>query len=242
MKRACRLAILVVLGMGLTAVGRADTTYTWNFATSARHGEVVVGGSSTFSYPDVTGNLYLPVHGYTTTNGPGSPSVGGVWTDVGTRGEGNLYNKYTSSLTDPETGLGFTSSIDSENEIVTKSFVQLDLLNLELAHLINPTITISSIQPNEGYYLWGSNTAGTPGLLLNTYINSTGATGANMHTVAFPGYPGYRYYSVSAAGNSGSNVLISNGFAGTATPEPGGVALLLGLIVPAGLLLRRRSK
>ncbi len=231
--RSC--AVLGILGMGLATAGHADTTYTWNFATSTHQGDV---GAASAVYLDNSGHgISLPVHGYTTTNAPSGTTVNvSTWTTGGTA-DSNLYNKFTTSLTDPETGLGLT--FDGDHEIVPKSFIQIDTTNLKVAKLINPTIMISSIQQNEGYYLWGSNSAGTPGILLNTYINTTGAPGADVHTIPVPGYTTYNFFAVSS---TTGNTLIGNSFTATTTPEPGVVALLLGLAGPAGLLIRRRKR
>lgn len=182
MKRIFFCAALVLFGLGVAIAGRADTTYTWNFATSTRNGDV---GFASSIYLDNSGAVQLPVHGYTTTNdstqrnGDGSWQIGGVF-------DSNLFGKFTSTITDPESGLGFTSS-GSDTEIVPKSFIQLDLSGLKAAHLTNPTVTVSSIQQNEGYQLWGSNTAGVPGMQLSIYINSNGTTGADISNSPYAG-------------------------------------------------------
>lgn len=245
----CRTA-LVLLGLSMAAAGRADTTYTWNFATATSNGDT---GLASAIYLDNSRTYSLPVHAYTTANDGGTRS-GNTWT-TGSVTDVNykLYNKYNSGasnpLTDTETGLGLTVSSNGiqnnndggQHEIFPYSFVQLDVVALKTANLISPTIMISSIQSNEGYYLWGSNSAGVPGTLLNTYINSTGA---DTNRIALPSYATYRYFSVSA---TSGDVLLQNGFSAvkpsaTATPEPGVVALLLGLSLPTGLLIRRRNR
>ena len=93
-------------------------------------------------------------------------------------------------------GLGIDS--DTDHEIGTCTFVQLDLSQL-LSHSVkNPTLTINSVQTCEGYKIWGSNTKGDKGTLIGS------GTLANT-PFALPGYPNYRYLSVQA---SKGNVLI----------------------------------
>jgi hypothetical protein len=107
-----------------------------------------------------------------------------------------LYAKNQGST---ESGLGIAS--DSDHEINTSTFIQLDISKLVAAGFTNAQITFNSVQSGESYSVYGSNTLGTPG----TKIAGPGIL-ANTLT-AMPGYGAWTYIGVTAAAG---NVLIGD--------------------------------
>jgi hypothetical protein len=176
-----------------------------------------------------TGNISMAFSGYYTNTT--DVASNGAWSPTTAKAT-NLYAKNSGG---DEIGLGIAADPSGENEIVKNSFVQVDLAGL----LANKTITafnliIGSVQSNEGFNIWGSNSAGQPGTLLYT-----GTSAMDDVSFAVPSYGTYRYVSISA---SAHNILLdsvtaSNLVPAGATPEPG--TLVLGCIAGLGLLARR---
>ena len=119
-----------------------------------------------------------------------------------------------------EDGLGMWVDSLSDHEIDSNHFIQLDLADLIKKQTLkcgSPTITIGSIQKNEGFIIYGSNTLGVPGVPIYTFIDTTGST--VVKTIPIPsfetdftnillyGLEPYRYISVKAAVG---NVVLTN--------------------------------
>ena len=130
----------------------------------------------------------------------------------------NLYSRSGHGV--DEDGLGMLIDSSSDHEIDTKHFVQLDLADLIKKQSLKcgpPTITIGSIQKDEGFIVYGSNKLGFLGVPIYTFIDVTGST--EVKTISIPsfetdftnillyGLEPYRYISVRA---SGGNVIINN--------------------------------
>ena len=115
----------------------------------------------------------------------------------------------------------------NNNEIDINHFVQIDLgdfirtRNLKCG---DPQMKIGSIQQNEGFKIYGSNTLGTLGVELYNYTNTTGNSDNDSQQFVIPSYNSvdltnsgdlylygsipYRYISVTAsAGNVTLNTL-----------------------------------
>lgn len=134
-----------------------------------------------------------------------------------------------------ENGLGLYGT--SDHEITTTGFVQLDLANLWALNPITVTMSIGSVQHDESWDIFGSNTKGSKGTEL-----LTGSLDApNTFNLAV-GIENYRYVSVQA---DCGDVLLSTLSAGTSTgsqtPEPGTMVLLgTGLLGMSAMLRRIR--
>jgi len=102
----------------------------------------------------------------------------------------NLHGKNTGG---DEFGVGIDG--ESNEEIDTGHFIQLDLSQLEAAGVTNPQIMISSVQSGERYNIYGSNTVGS----LGTKLVSGGALDITFFPI--PSYPTYKYIAVQAASN-----------------------------------------
>jgi len=187
---------LVLLGVCLLSAAPvfADSTTTFTFIGTLGN----IGPTDTFT----AGSLSLVATGYS------SP---GVTTDMWAK-NGGLN----------EMGLGLAS--EPQHEISGTLFVQLNLTQVLAASPTSIALSIQSIQAGEGYSVWGSNTAGTPGTLLAS--NQTGAT------FTLPDLGSFNFISVS--GGPG-NVLLDDVDVTVPTPEPSAaILLLLGLVALVG--------
>lgn len=202
-----RLPLFLVMGVCLAASCQAQ--FIWNF-------DVPTGAvTSPHTYLDTTNTYPIPAYGYTTQfASPTTANLGDTWT-TGTVTPNDLYGKLSSP---DETGLGL-DGITADHEINEQSFVQLDLMGLFANGLVNLTMTVSSVQEGEGYYLWGSNTLGVPGVLLRQYVNTGGG---DVDTFVVPQYGMYRYISVSATPPTDdiSDVLIRDGLSADPPSDP----------------------
>ena len=132
-----------------------------------------------------------------------------------------------------ETGIGLASEI--HHEIAGANFIQLNLTQILAAHPTSIVLTIESIEAKEAYSVWGSNTAGDPGMLL--------AWNQTSNKFTLPSLGAFNYISTSAATLDKSvlsEVLIDD--VDVTTPEPSSASmLLLGLVtlLSAGTLAKK---
>jgi hypothetical protein len=234
MRNFRNMIVMAAVALGSTfAMAAQAKTYSWVFATSGNSGNV---GSAAHTYLDTTSTVSLSAHGYSTAKSDtGGNVINNMW-NTGTVSDLNLYNKYTAGNSG-ETGLGLNGTLQSE--IGTTNFIQFDVANLIAGKYTNLIFNISSIQKGEGYSVWGSNLAGTPGSLLKTFTYTNGASVSNSFVA--PLFGTYDYYSIGA---TSGNVLVQNGVSvdAPAVPEASTSAGFSGLLVIGGLSMVRRRR
>ena len=119
-------------------------TLTWNFNSPLN----TLGTSQTYTINGVT----ITAYGFNNGSPLGTPTA--------------LYGKNDAG---DEHGVGIAS--DSEHEINSTNFVQVDLQNLINSGATNAQMSVGSVQvgpPQESYNVYGSNTLGSLGTLLGT--------------------------------------------------------------------------
>jgi hypothetical protein len=177
------------------------------------------------------------------TFGSDSPSgytvtASGYFTSSTSSPSDNLYVKTSGG---DENGLGLVSE-DSDHEINTNQFIQLNLSSLANAGFTGGTLTIGSVQSGEGYSIFTSNTAGVLGSL--ELSGTTDNSPISVSWSASDPILGITAY-VPAQGSSGSDVLLTSLSASTPnnpTPEPASLALMGSGLIALAIVSRRYSK
>jgi hypothetical protein len=173
-QRLLALAVGAVLLCG-SRVGADTLTYDFSNPTGT------LSTSQTYTVDGVT----ITARGYSGINSPNS---------VGT--PTNLFGKAEGW---DETGLGIDNILN--HEIKDSYFIQLDLTGMvNQLHVTSAKLQMSSVQEDESYDIYGSNTLGVPG----TKLISDGTLDQTFFDI--PNFGSYTYISVAA---SSHDVLLS---------------------------------
>jgi len=222
-----------VIVCGATSA-HAGTVWTWPIDQPPNS---VLGANITFT--SNIDNILLTASGFITdsTDVPSPPPL--AWLAPTARPT-PLYAKF---LGGDENGLGIKNDPSWQHEIFVNSFIQFDLIDL-FAHpgIGGIQLQVGSIQPGEGFYIWGSNTPTVPGTLL-----VTGGPSMNAQMFTVPSYQAFRYVSISETGTAG-NVLLNSfsAFSGVLSQVPdadSGFSMALGiLLIALGAASRRLTR
>jgi hypothetical protein len=93
-----------------------------------------------------------------------------------------------------ESGLGLTNTTNNELQ-VGLHFIQFDFTAMLAAGMLNGQISVGSIQANEAFAIYGSNTLGT----LGTQVGGTYGSAFDNQFVSIPSFGQFHYYSIVAA-------------------------------------------
>lgn len=193
---------------------------------------LLVAAGLAFSVP-----AWADTYSYTLATGNGiagttqSFTANGVTLNVSGYISGAAANLYLKNGGGTETGIGLANL--PAHEIGGSGYVQLDLSNIQNSNPTAIMLALGSVDGNEMYSIYGSNSVGMPG----SFLSGGGSSSANF-TLSNPN--NYRYISVSSPKG---NVLLDGVTVKTSSvPEPGAASLLIAgfmSIVAAGMFFRR---
>ena len=175
--------------------------------------------SITFSFTNPSGDVGSNMHTYAST--PSGYSI----TAYGYR-NGSPVNLYGKNGGGDENGLGLMGT--SDFEIGGNAIILLDISQLQGAQSLQ--LSIGSVQPSEGYEIYGeAQLNGSKTLLLAGQIDSS------FFTV--PGFSQYKYIGVGA----GNGDVLLDAVRFTTAPEPG-TFVLVGVALVGVSFVRRSRK
>jgi len=90
-----------------------------------------------------------------------------------------------------ETGLGLVNTTSNELQ-VGLHFIQFDFTSMLAAGLLNGKISVGSIQANEAFAIYGSNTLGT----LGTQVSGAFGSAFDDKFVSIPNFGQFHFYSI----------------------------------------------
>lgn len=203
-----RFCLVALVALGLCSSAGAVTT--WNFSTSPDHSL----GTSTSTY--TVGGVTITASGFYNNN---SSRI--------------LYDKFTTSVTNDESGLGFTDDAFANHEIDTNGFIVLDLSNSFFTGK-SLSINITSLQAGESFQWYDGSSINGASSHEGLSLVSSGLTTSPL---TFTGGGVHSFIAIEATSH---NVLL-NSLTAAAVPEPRFYGLLLaGLMGLAGIVYRKR--
>ena len=212
--------------LAVAAPARADIIYT--FASSSFNG--TLGTSQAYT----SGGYTIETYGFNSTLGGTSPTQ---TLTLGTATD--LFAKY-SGVGSGETGLGINSDPTGDHEITTTTAIEVNMASVLAANPNSPvTLTIGSVQRNEGYAVFGGSASPTTELGSFTNTNGSGSQFTFTITAAEAATSGGVFYVTATSGN----VLLDT-IDVAAVPEPATLTLALtglGFAGGFGWIRRRRS-
>ncbi|HYR22368.1 MAG TPA: hypothetical protein VEP30_05535 [Chthoniobacterales bacterium] len=194
------------------------TLVTWNLNPSGLNQAV---GSSSQSYT---------VSGYSIT-ASGYDNNGGV---------GTLHDLFFKNDGGDEIGLGLVNTLHNELQVGSNgplNFIQLDLTSILAAGFTNGQIQVGSLQTNESFSLFGSNTLGSLGVQLN---GSPYGSAFDLQFVSIPNFGTYKFISIVASALD----CLPVAFQATIVPVPEATSLMpvICLVIAATALEARRRR
>lgn len=188
---------------------------TWNLNPSGLNANV---GSSSASFTQ-SGMYTITAYGYDNSGGVGTPH--------------QLYYKNEGPS---ERGLGLVGVLNNELQ-PNIHFIQLSLSSILSQGFTNGQISVGSVQSGESWSLYGSNTLGTLGTLLNAvpFGSSTDEQFVNV-----PNFGTYQFISVIS--NTGDTLPVAFQATVVPIPEAASVIPVLCLITAATALEVRRRR
>jgi hypothetical protein len=202
----------------LIVIASARATIVWDLNPNDQNAPV--GGSShTFTSSGFT----LTAYGFDNHSGIGTAH--------------DLFYKNVSPIGGAvEMGLGLVNTPNNELQ-AGLHFIQFDFTAALAAGMFNGQLSVGSIQSNESFAIFGSNTLGT----LGTQVSGVFGSAFDNQFVAIPGFGQFNYYSVLAMSDDVLPVAVRADL--PAVPEMSAlipVMALLGLVIGGSLWSQRR--
>ena len=173
-----RVAIVccVILFSGLMSAS-LWATLIWDLNPSHQDGAV---GSSSHTY--TTMGFSITAYGFDNNSGIGTAH------DLFYKSEADIGGAV-------EFGLGLTNTPHNEIQAGPLDFIQFDLTSILTQGFLNGRIKVGSIQANEAFAIYGSNTLGT----LGTQLGGTFGSAFDNQFVNLPNFGQFKFYSIIAA-------------------------------------------
>lgn len=168
----------VILFSGLIAAS-SWATLVWDLNPSHQNGPV---GSSSHTY--TTMGFSITAYGFDNNAGIGTAH------DLFYKSEADIGGAV-------EFGLGLTNTPHNEIQAGPLNFIQFDLTSILASGLLNGSIKVGSIQANEAFAIYGSNTLGT----LGTQLGGTFGSTFDNQFVNLPNFGQYNFYAIVASAN-----------------------------------------
>jgi hypothetical protein len=216
--RARQIAGVFCALLFVTVIASARATIVWDLNPNDQNAPV--GGSShTFT----NSGFSITAYGFDNNGGIGTahdlfyknvPEIGGA----------------------TETGLGLTNTPNNELQ-AGLHFIQFDFTAALAAGMFNGQLSVGSIQANESFTIYGSNTLGT----LGTQVSGIFGSAFDNQFVSIPGFGQFNYYSVLAMSDDVLPVAVRADL--PAVPEMNAllpVTTLLVLVVAGNVWRQRR--
>jgi hypothetical protein len=166
----------VILFSGLMA-SSSWAAFIWDLNPLHQDGPV---GSSSHTY--TTAGFSITAYGFDNHGG------------VGTAHE--LFYKSEADIGGAvEFGLGLTNTPHNEIQAGPLNFIQFDLTSILTSGFLNGRIKVGSIQANEAFAIYGSNTLGT----LGVQLGGTFGSAFDNQFVNLPNFGQFNFYSIVAA-------------------------------------------
>ncbi len=162
---------------------------------------------------------------HTYTNGGFSITAYGFDNHGGFGTAHELFYKNVSPINGAvEMGLGLVNTTSNELQ-VGLHFIQFDFTSMLAAGLLNGKISVGSIQANEAFAIYGSNTLGT----LGTQVGGTFGSTFDNQFVSIPSFGQFHFYSIVAAADDVLPVAIQADL--PAVPEMNALLPIAALLV-----------
>jgi hypothetical protein len=209
--------ITAALAIAFLTVSSAWGSIVWDLNPSNQNAPV---GSSSHTY--TSSGFSITAYGFDNHSGIGTAH--------------NLYYKNEGPINGAvEFGLGLVNTPNNEIQAGLQ-FIQFDFTAALAAGLFNGKISVGSIQANEAFSIYGSNTLGT----LGTQVGGTFGSSFDNQYVSISNFGQFAFYSIVAAAADVLPISIQADL--RPVPEMSALFPIIGLLVAVGAThtLRRR--
>ena len=211
--------ILVIAAVAFFAAGSIQASIVWDLNPSDQNAAV---GSSSHTFTN--SGFSITAYGFDNHSGVGTA-------------HGLFYKNVPAIGGATETGLGLTNTLDNELQ-AGLHFIQFDFTSALAAGMFHGQLSVGSVQTNETFAIFGSNTLGT----LGAQVSGTLGSAFDDQFVAIPNFGQFHYYSVMAMADDVLPVAVRADL--PAVPEMSALFPIVGLVAAVGSthLLRRRRQ